>query len=269
MRIFRKLSRTVSLLSGFCSKDCNHFFQDGVIINEIDHTKPLAILIMSETPLTPSEKTVVVNTNPLCRLWTLVFVSLGLNGLILLVLLIGFLCHHHRHYGSSRFADYGDRGASFCMMGEKGFGHHFHSIGGHKFGMGPGYGRPDGFGREEEFRGIGPMGMMRGENGRGMGMEKNGSPSPADMTDKILNHLSNRLSLTDDQKIKLRPVIEQQVTQMQKDMEAQRQAMQKLMEETKAKVKPILNADQQKQLDQIKLPGQQNPSQSPSSESHP
>lgn len=120
---------------------------------------------------------------------------------------------------------------------------------------------------------MGQMGMMRGGNGPGMGMGmdmgKGGPPSPADMTDKILTHLSDQLSLTDDQKAKLRPVIEQQVSQMQKDMEAQHQAMQKLMEDTKAKVKPILNADQQKQLDQIKLPGQQSPPETPSSEPHP
>lgn len=114
-------------------------------------------------------------------------------------------------------------------------------------GFDMGMGRPPG--GNGSFGGGPGMGMM------GMDMGQNGPPSPAEMTDKILNGLSMRLSLTDDQKAKLRPIIEQQAAQLQKDMEARRQAMQKLLDDTKTKIKPVLNADQQKQLDEIKLPG--------------
>jgi Spy/CpxP family protein refolding chaperone len=39
-------------------------------------------------------------------------------------------------------------------------------------------------------------------------------------------------------------------------MEAQRQAMQKQIEDTRAKIKPLLTPDQQKQLDALPIPGQ-------------
>ena len=42
-------------------------------------------------------------------------------------------------------------------------------------------------------------------------------------------------------------------------METQRAAMQKQIEDTKAKIKPLLNADQQKQLDALPMPGQKPP----------
>lgn len=225
---------------------------------------------MSDSIPPPSEKTVAVNNQPLSRLWTWAFISLGLNGLILAALLIGFLCHHF--HGPPRFADHGDRGG-FYMMNDRGFGHHFRNFGGSQsgMGMGPGWEQQRGF-RGGGFQGMGPMGMMRGGNGPGMGMDmmKKGPPNAADTTNKILNRLTRKLALTDDQQAKLRPIIDQQVAQIQKDMEAQRQAMQKLMDDTKAKVKPILNADQQQQLDQIKLPGQQNPPDQPvANEPHP
>jgi len=210
---------------------------------------------MSEPIPTPPEKTVIVN-NTSDRLRTLVYLSLGLNALILAVLIIaGF--HHHRqlHQGFSRFGD-GPRGEHFRAM-ERGFDHRFHDFGGHKFGMNR---------DEEEMNGCdagmcpamgsgpGPGAPLMG--GPGMSMMGRGEPpSPTEMTDRMVNGLTNQLSLTEEQKTKLHPIIEQQVAQMQKDMEAHRQAMQKLMEETKAKIKPILDADQQKKLEQLKPPG--------------
>jgi len=206
---------------------------------------------MNETTPTPPEKTVVLNNNPSCRLRTLVFVSLGLNALILAILFIGFLCHlHHR---GARFEDYGGRGGHFHAM-DRGFGRHFH-----KFGMNRGWKQQDmdmcqdgscpvmdsmgmvSSGKEGFGPGSGTPPM--GGPGRGM-MAMGGAPSPTEMADRMTDHLVNQLSLTDDQKTKLRPIIEQQVAQMQK-----------LMEDTKAKINPILDADQQKKLDQLKPPG--------------
>jgi Spy/CpxP family protein refolding chaperone len=76
------------------------------------------------------------------------------------------------------------------------------------------------------------------------------------MTDSILNHLSTTLTLTDDEKAKIKPIVEQQVAEIQKQMEAQRQALQKQIEDGKAKIKPLLTPDQQKQLDAMPIPGQ-------------
>jgi ABC-type phosphate transport system auxiliary subunit len=92
-----------------------------------------------------------------------------------------------------------------------------------------------------------------------MGGKKNGPPDPARMSEDILNHLSTQLSLTDDEKTKIKPIVEAQVAEIQKQMEAQRLAMQKQFEDTKAKIKPLLTADQQKQLDAMPLPGPKPP----------
>ena len=94
---------------------------------------------------------------------------------------------------------------------------------------------------------------------RGMGGPMGAPPDPAKMTDNVLNMLSTKLTLTDDQKAKLKPIIADQVTQIQKDMEAQRAAMQKDIEDAKAKIKPLLTPDQQKQLDALPIPGQKGP----------
>jgi Spy/CpxP family protein refolding chaperone len=79
------------------------------------------------------------------------------------------------------------------------------------------------------------------------------------MTDAILDMLTRSLTLTDDQKAKLKPIIEQQIAQVQKQMEAQRDALQKQMADAKAQIKPILNAEQQKQLDALPIPGAKAP----------
>lgn len=202
---------------------------------------------MSEpSPVSP-EKTVVVNNTPLCRLWILTIVSLALNGLILVLLVAGFIIHHHHkdHHG---FAGRDGTEGRYGMVGARDFGPGFH----HSGSMG--WNRPDGFENDE---GGGP-GMRHGDFGM-MGGERKGPPDPAMMTDRILNHLSAQLTLTDDQKAKIKPIIEAQVAQTEKEMETRRAARQKAMEDTKAKIRPLLNVDQQKQLDALNAPGGQPP----------
>ena len=46
---------------------------------------------------------------------------------------------------------------------------------------------------------------------------------------------------------------------LQKQMETQRAAMQKQIEDAKAKIKPFLTADQQKELDAMPVPGPRPP----------
>jgi Spy/CpxP family protein refolding chaperone len=207
---------------------------------------------MPETPNppSPSEKTVVVNNSHLCRLWTLTYISLGLNALILFLLVVGAIIHHHQQQKYHRF------GGGGCFEGQSQFGwkHPFHHFGG------PGWGPQGGFGGDR-FRG-GNEGGPRFGGGPGMGGMNGmmsgpmGKPDPAKMTDMILNNLSKKLTLTDDEKGKIKPIIEEQVAEIQKQREAQRAAMQKQIEDAKAKIKPLLTPDQQKQLDAIPLPGQ-------------
>jgi len=231
-------------------------------------------------PPTTVEKTVVVDNRQYCRLWTFTLISIALNVVILATLLICGIMHHrnhHKHHGFGERGGCGDQGGRREFAGQRGgFGggrefHHFRGMG----VPGQGWGRAGGFDRG----GQGPMDMrggagMGGEHNFGGGMGRgrdrmgggfsgpgmmggpNQTPDPAKMTDMILNQLTAKLTLTDDQKAKMKPIIQDQVRQMQKDMEARRAAMQKSMEDSKAKIRPFLNADQQKQLDAMQLPGE-------------
>jgi hypothetical protein len=232
------------------------------------------------TPASP-EKTVTMDRSQLCRLRTLTYLSLAFNTLILLFIVCAIF-HHHKQQQQGFAGQGGWGGNRFQGQCSMGFGHRFHHFGGN-FGPGQGWGNRGGFGGGR-FGGNGPgnngfnggPGMMNrgpGGNGPGMGggfgmggpgmmmrggpgMMAGGPPDPAKMTDNILAMLTQKLTLTDDQKAKLKPIIQDQVTQFQKQMEAQRAAMQKQIEDAKAQIKPILNADQQKQLDALPLPGQ-------------
>ena len=75
------------------------------------------------------------------------------------------------------------------------------------------------------------------------------------MTDGIVDHLTRQLTLTDDEKAKIKPIVQADVDQVQKDAETRRQEMQKRFDDLKAKIRPLLTADQQKQLDQLPSPG--------------
>jgi hypothetical protein len=210
---------------------------------------------MSETTPPAAEKPSVVNPNQVGRLWTFTIASLSLYGLILTLLVVGAILHHHHHHchhhhGFDRhhgdFGRFHDRGPGDS---ERGWHHHEFGPGGGDRDGGEDHHHPGGLdGDENHGAGMhGPGGMM------------GGPPDPARMTDMVLNHLTQKLSLTDDQKAKIKPIIEDQVAQLAKDMETRRQAMQKQLDDTKAKLKPILNPDQQKKLDELRLPGQRPP----------
>lgn len=224
---------------------------------------------MSEPSPAPAEKTVVVKDPAICRLKCLTYISLGLNGLILLLFVIGAICHHHeKERGRFGDRDRGGWGRGMGMREDCPFLRHLDRMdrGPRDFGDGP-----------DRMRGgprDGGPGMMPGGPGFGgpggmMGGPKGPPPDPAKMADGMLNMLSNKLTLTDDQKAKLKPIIADQVAQMQKQMDAQRAAMQKQFEDGKAKIKPLLNADQQKQLDAMPMPGQRPPPPLPNQVSGP
>jgi len=205
---------------------------------------------MAETLPTPNDKTVIVPTSHLCKLWTMTVVSLVLNAVIIVLLLVGAIIHHHQmHRG---FADRGER--HFARM----------------MAMNQGWNVPQGFrggsmggGR---FEGPGPMDGGPGMGGM-MGREKSGPPDPAKMSQDILDHLSQQLSLTGDEQAKVKPILDQQVADIQKQMEtlrdsvkkqmdAQHEAMKKQIEDTKVKIRPLLTPEQQKDLAALHLTGQ-------------
>jgi hypothetical protein len=203
---------------------------------------------MSEPNPTPpsTEKTVAVsNYPPLRRLWTLIIISLAFNGLILVLLVVGSIAHrpHAGFAPGPRWMRPIDQPGFSVMpppIGGPGSDHMPLPVGGPGFGsMPPPFGGPG--------SGIIPdTGIERGPNG---------PPPPAAMADFVLSRLAEKLTLTDDEKAKIRPIIEQQVTDFEKQMEVQHAAVQKQFEDTKAAIKPLLDADQQKQLDSLPLPG--------------
>ena len=203
---------------------------------------------MSEPNPTPpsTEKTVAVsNFPPLRRLWTLIIISLAFNGLILVLLVVGSIAHrpHAGFAPGPRWMPPIDQPGFSVMpppIGGPGSDHMPPPVGGPGFGsMPPPIGGPG--------SGIIPdTGIERGPNG---------PPPPAAMADFVLSRLAEKLTLTDDEKAKIRPIIEQQVTDFEKQMEVQHAAVQKQFEDTKAAIKPLLDADQQKQLDSLPLPG--------------
>ena len=86
--------------------------------------------------------------------------------------------------------------------------------------------------------------------GRGRGMMM----SP----DAMLDHMSTELNLTDDQKSKIKPILEQQSKQMQDLRQSsstsdqdRRAKMKQIHENTMSQIRPILNADQQKKLEEM------------------
>ena len=85
-------------------------------------------------------------------------------------------------------------------------------------------------------------------HGRGMGMN----------ADAMLERMSKELNLTDDQKTKIKPILEEQTKQMQDARQStstsdqdRRAKMKQIHENTMNQIRPILNSDQQKKLEEM------------------
>lgn len=85
--------------------------------------------------------------------------------------------------------------------------------------------------------------------GRGMGMDP----------DAMLEHMSKELNLTDDQKTKIKPILEEQSKQMQDlrqntsaSQEDRRAKMKQIHENTTSQIRSTLTSDQKKKLDEMK-----------------
>lgn len=77
-------------------------------------------------------------------------------------------------------------------------------------------------------------------------------PIPEEMSQHMLDFLSNKLSLTDDEKTKIKPILLQQATDIEKQIEAQKAAMQQSKDQVDTQIRALLTPDQQKQLDALK-----------------
>jgi Spy/CpxP family protein refolding chaperone len=103
------------------------------------------------------------------------------------------------------------------------------------------------FGQDTQSGQAGQKGWGQG-HGRGEGM------SP----DAQLQHMSEALNLTDDQKTRIKPILEdssKQVQQLRGDtslsQQDRRAKMQQIHESTMSQIKPILTSDQQKKLESM------------------
>lgn len=101
-----------------------------------------------------------------------------------------------------------------------------------------------------------PQGQM-GEHHDHMG-RMGGPPSPQ----QHLDHLSKMLNLTDDQKAKIKPILENESTQVQAlhqdttlSMQDRRTKMRGIHDSTMSQVLPLLTSDQQTKLDSMKHEG--------------
>ena len=67
-----------------------------------------------------------------------------------------------------------------------------------------------------------------------------------------LEHLTKTLSLTSDQQSKVQPILDQAKPQLAAIHQEARQKMKTVMDSTMSQIRPLLTADQQKKLDDMK-----------------
>ena len=72
-----------------------------------------------------------------------------------------------------------------------------------------------------------------------------------------LNHLTKTLNLTPDQQAKVQPILDQAKPQLKTIHQEARQKAKAGMDSTMSQIRPLLNADQQKKLDDLKAAHQQ------------
>ena len=77
-------------------------------------------------------------------------------------------------------------------------------------------------------------------------------PGPHHEMGNPLEHLSKDLNLTDDQKAKVQPIIDQTKPQMQAIHQEAMQKMHALLESAATQIRPLLNPQQQQKFDAMK-----------------
>jgi Spy/CpxP family protein refolding chaperone len=77
-------------------------------------------------------------------------------------------------------------------------------------------------------------------------------PGPGHAMGNPLEHLSKDLNLTDEQKAKVQPIIDQTKPQLEAIHQEAMQKMQALLESTGAQIRPLLTPPQQQKFDAMK-----------------
>jgi hypothetical protein len=216
---------------------------------------------MPESTPVPNEHTVVVQ-----RPGTLTYISLAFNAVILLMILIAIASNHHRknedhgdgrmghHEWADRDGDRNEHGGPDRMRQE--WRHEdFSARGGECPMFGPGGDRQDpAMAEDQGWDSNHCGGEMDGPGwggGPGFGGMPKTPPNSEEMTDRFMLMLTPKLSLTDDETAQIRPIIQGGIQQFQKDMETQKQAHQKMIDDAKTKIRATLTPDQQKQFDTL------------------
>ena len=81
---------------------------------------------------------------------------------------------------------------------------------------------------------------------------KHDGPGPHHMMGNPLEHLSKDLNLTDDQKTKVQPIIDQTKPQIAAIHKEAMEKMHALLESAGAQIRPLLTPEQQQKLDAMK-----------------
>lgn len=210
---------------------------------------------MADITPTTSDRTVVVQRHS-----ALTYISLGFNALVLLLILCGIAADHHRKANADRERGpvehrqwAGDRDDGRFDRHEMNSRHEWkHREFGRDEGM-AGCPMDEGPDRHAGFGG-GPRGGFGGDMHPGFGGFDHGPmtpPSAEAMTDRFMLTLAEKLSLTDDESAKIRPIVHDGIAQFQKDLETQKQAHEKMLQDAKTKVRAVLTPDQQKQFDEM------------------
>jgi protein CpxP len=92
----------------------------------------------------------------------------------------------------------------------------------------------------------------QGPSAPGPGPKHEHGPGPMHHMENPFDHLSKDLNLTDDQKAKVQPIIDQTKPQLEAIHQEAMQKMQALMESTGAQIRPLLTPDQQQKFDAMK-----------------
>jgi hypothetical protein len=168
-------------------------------------------------------------------------ISLALNVILITALIVGISCHKKRHHEGFRHGFGGGPGMQCPMMGGPGGPGGFKKFGGPGFER-PGFGKDGGPGERREWGG--PGGENRGQ--------------------RMLDRLTTELSLDAGQQAKIKQIFDDQKAQIEK-LGDQRtpDAVKKILEDGKAKIRAVLKPDQQKKFDDMaaKFGPKRNPEQ--------
>ena len=94
--------------------------------------------------------------------------------------------------------------------------------------------------------------LQAGEHGEHGPKHEHHGPGPGPMMGNPLEHLSKDLNLTDEQKTKVQPIIDQVKPQMKAIHEEAMQKMHALLESAGSQIRPLLTPEQQQKFDAMK-----------------